>query len=79
MKYFRKYNLLGQQEQTEIDAFPEYLKGKESIQGRLVMFQIMCTGNTECRQEFDSVEENGPWGVLCTRVPAAKGFWQTDT
>lgn len=29
MKCFSKYNLLKQQDQTEIDAFPEYLRGKK--------------------------------------------------
>lgn len=54
MKYFRKHNLLLQQEQTEIDAFPEYLKCKEFILGKLLMFQIMCTPNVKSRQELDS-------------------------
>lgn len=61
MKYFRKHNLLGQQEHTEIDVFPECLKGKESMWGRLVRFQIMYTQHVECRQEFDSfLRRRGP-------------------
>lgn len=65
MKYFRKYNLLWHQEQTETGAFREYLKGKESILGRQEMFHIMCTQNVERRQEFDSLLRRTGLKVLC--------------
>lgn len=29
MKCFRKHNFLGQKDQTEMDAFPEYLRGEK--------------------------------------------------
>lgn len=77
MKYFRIYNLLDQQEETEIDALQEYLKGRKFRLGRLVMFQIKCAQNVQSRQEFDSFLRQTVLRVSC--VPEYIGLRQTVT
>lgn len=77
MKYFWIYNLLEQQEETEVDTLPEYLKGRKLILGRLAMFQIKCVKNVQSRQEFDSFLRQTVLRVLC--VPEYTGLRQIDT